>query len=99
MTLYRYEAVAASGELISGEIEAAGEDALVDRLQAEGHTPIRVESTAGAGQGRAAVRRRAGGARRSANLALLTQQLATLLHAGLSLDRALEVAQVAVGRK
>jgi general secretion pathway protein F len=101
MPLYRYEAVAASGELVTGEMEAPGEDTIVDRLHAQGNVPIRVEP---AGRGLSwsrALTRPIGGkrGRRSANLALLTQQLATLLGAGLALDRTLEIAQSVVGQK
>ena len=100
MPVFRYEAVATSGELVTGEIEAPGESQLVDRLQAEGHVPIRVEVAAGARRTRLLSRKPGGGNRRkSPNLALVTQQLATLIHAGLSLDRALEIAQSVAPQK
>jgi general secretion pathway protein F len=94
MALYRYEAVAASGEVIAGEMEGASQDDVVVHLQRQGHVPIRAETTRRSLLSRALAGPtlgRRGGSRRS--LVLLTQQLATLLHAGLSLDRALEIAQ------
>jgi general secretion pathway protein F len=98
MTLFRYEAVAVSGELLSGEMDAASQDDVVQRLQRQGHIPIRADA-AGGGLPRALtwtlpVRRRHG--RRG--LVLLTRQLATLLHAGLALDRALEIARSVVAK-
>jgi general secretion pathway protein F len=97
MPMFRYEAVAASGEFVAGEMEAPGESDLVDRLQADGHVPIRIEIAARVGLPHLFARRSGrAGPRKSANLALLTHQLAILLHAGLSLDRALEIAQSVV---
>jgi general secretion pathway protein F len=97
---YRYEAVSASGELMAGEMEAETQAAVIERLQSLGHVPIRADIAA---RGKLArlltrdlrLRRR----RRTGNLALLTQQLATLLHAGLSLDRALELAETVATRE
>lgn len=95
---YRYEAVSAAGEAISGEMEAETRAAVIERLQHQGHVPIRAEAARGT-LGRLLAwewkPRRAAGLR---NLPLLTQQLATLLHAGLSLDRALELAQTLAPR-
>ena len=94
MPTFRYEAVAATGELVAGEMEAPGESEIVDRLQADGQVPIRIESAAGFRLARffaRSARRRGTG--KSGALALLTHQLAILLHAGLPLDRALEIAQ------
>ena len=94
MALYRYQAAAESGELVTGEMEALDQAAVVERLHAMGYVPIRADE-AGSGPLRWLqmdlkfdTRRR-----KSANLVLLTQQLAMLLHAGLSADRALDVAQ------
>jgi general secretion pathway protein F len=99
MALFRFEAVAASGELIRGEMEAASQAEVVERLQGLGHLPIRADSTAGSVLARwlrrDLFRRRTMPAR---DLALLTQQLATLLQAGLGVDRALEIAATALDR-
>ena len=99
MALFRFEAVAASGELIRGEMEAASQAEVVERLQGLGHLPIRADSAAGSTLARwlrrDLFRRRAIPAR---DLALLTQQLATLLQAGLGVDRALEIAATALDR-
>jgi general secretion pathway protein F len=91
MPQYRYIAVAAA-ETIEGRMEATNKAAVVDRLHASGHVPIRVDEVLASpisGIDFAALFR----ARRmpSRRLALLTGQLATLLHAGLALDEALGI--------
>lgn len=100
MALYRYEAAAASGEVVTGEMEAISQDAVVERLHALGYVPIRADTAQSGLLGRLIPRpltlRRRG---HSASLVFLTQQLATLLQAGLSLDRALEIAQTVITRK
>ncbi len=94
MVLYRYEAVAASGEVIAGEMEGASQDDIVVHLQRLGHVPIRAETTRRSLLSRALAGPTIGRRRAShRTVVLLTQQLATLLQAGLSLDRALEITQ------
>ncbi|HMK68441.1 MAG TPA: type II secretion system F family protein, partial [Stellaceae bacterium] len=99
MTLYRFEAVAASGEFVRGEMEAASQKEVIERLQRLGHLPIRADTAASSSLGawlrRTLLRRRGLPA---LDLALLTQQLATLLQAGLGVDRALEIAETVLGR-
>jgi general secretion pathway protein F len=99
MPLYRYEAVAASGEMIAGEMEGPSQDEIVVRLQRLGHIPIRAEAAggsllSGALLGRSLAPRRTP----QRSLVLVTQQLATLLGAGLSLDRALEITHSVIAR-
>ncbi|HUB96164.1 MAG TPA: type II secretion system F family protein [Stellaceae bacterium] len=93
MPSFRYEAVAASGELVIGEMEAATRDDMVLHLQRLGHVPIRAEAEG--------ARRRSRfsrpllllpRARRNSDLVRMTQQIAVLLEAGLTIDRALEIA-------
>ena len=92
MPLYRYEAVSAAGELLQGEMEAADQAAVVSRIQASGQLPLRAHPVAGKplrfafARPRSASRRIAG-----RELAGFTRELAALLHAGLALDRALQV--------
>lgn len=92
MPRFTYKAVSPEGEVIEGEIDAATRQAVVDRLHADGHVPIRAEES----------RRAAGSPRgmtglfqprrvRHEDLVLLTRELATLLQAGLPLDRAMSV--------
>lgn len=97
---FRYEAVTAAGEIVAGEMEAETQRAVVERLQSLGHVPIRAE--AGTETLLSRLMRfelRLQPARPRPNLVLVTQQLATLLQAGLSLDRALELAQTMTARE
>jgi general secretion pathway protein F len=94
MPLYRYQAVAASGDMVTGEMEAATQDVVIERLHGQGHVPIRADLAGGRSLLRWGQLFRSGSAKpKTRNLALLTQQLGILLHAGLPLDRALEIAQ------
>lgn len=95
MPRFSYKAVAADGEVVEGELEAANREAVVERLHALGHVPIRAEERRAAapssGLTLPALLRRRRPAR--ADLALFTRELATLLQAGLPLDRALAIMQ------
>ena len=96
MPLYRYRAVNTAGAVAAGELEAANESEIVDRLRDQGLIPMQVTAAAGdrAGAGTTpAERRRWFTPRRVTrdHLLALTSELATLLRAGLPLDRALEI--------
>jgi general secretion pathway protein F len=88
---YRYKAVNASGEQLDGDMEAHGPELVVQRLQNMGYVPIRVDEMGASGGSGSLI----GFGRRSRlsqdDIALFTQEIATLLKAGLPLDRALEV--------
>lgn len=92
MPRYRYKAVTPSGEAQEGDMDGASQPAVVERLQGMGLIPIRVdESVTKVGN--------AGGVRGFFNrnhvsqddVAVFTQEIATLLKAGLPLDRCLEI--------
>lgn len=98
MPLYAYRAVSSAGEVATGELDGASEAEVVDRLRDQGMMPVRIApAAAGAGGGAAGAAR----ARRRSlftprkvtrdHLLALTRELATLLRAGLTLDRALEI--------
>ena len=92
MPRFNYKAVSPEGEVIEGEIEAISRQAVVDRLHADGHVPIRAEESrraaaAQSGAGRLFQPRRV----REEDLLPITRELATLLQAGLPLDRAMSV--------
>ena len=92
MARFLYKAVSADGEIIEGEFDATDRQAVIDRLHAQGHTPIRAEPRAQAGAGRRALPRLFQARRVTCrDLVLLTQELATLLGAGLPLDRGLGI--------
>jgi general secretion pathway protein F len=104
MPVYRYKAVSPAGEVATGELEAANESEIVDRLRDQGLLPMQVARSTGAASAGVAD---AGAARAPAaserrrwfvsktvtgdHLGALTRELATLLRAGLPLDRALEL--------
>jgi len=96
MAFYQYKAVSPAGEVQEGVLEASSSAAAVARVQSMGLIPIRAEeagSGPAAGQARAArtplFSRR--GSLRQQDIAEMTRELATLLRAGLPLDRAFEV--------
>ena len=98
MALYRYKAVNAAGTVAAGELDAANEAEIVDRLRDQGLMPMQVEAaTGGKAQAGAVgdVGPRQGWFTSKTvtrdHLLALTRELATLLRAGLPLDRALEV--------
>jgi general secretion pathway protein F len=101
MPIYRYKAVGPGGDVAVGELEAASESEIVERLRDQGMLPMQVGPATGG------VRDRAGGSGRPGaraqrrwftpktvtrdHLMAVTRELATLLRAGLPLDRALEL--------
>ena len=92
MPRYRYKAVNASGKVIEGEMEAVDRQAVVEVLHRQGGTPIRAELLADRPPMRFLPAALAGRSRlRAQVLALATRELATLLRAGLPLERALSI--------
>jgi len=98
MPLYRYKAVAPGGAVSMGELDAANEAELLDRLRDQGLMPMQV-APAALGAVAAPVRGEARAPRGKMfaskrftgdQLMAFTRELATLLRAGLPLDRALE---------
>jgi general secretion pathway protein F len=92
MTEFRYVAVDPSSQTIEGRMEALTKSAVVERLHAAGHVPIHIDEIGlftlqNMDVGELLASRRV--SRRS--LALITGQLATLLHAGLALDESLGI--------
>ncbi len=89
MPSFHYKAVRLDGEAVEGQMEAQDEEAVIRHLQKEGLIPLSA--------------RRAGGlrdqlftSRRRQNLTMkeigaMTREMATLLEAGLTLDRSLQI--------
>lgn len=90
MPLYRYKAVTPAGEIVEGQFDVASNDEAVAKIQDAGNIPLEVI----AGNAGASSSGIAGMFKRSAmgptQVLQFTQQLATLLGAGLPLDRALQ---------
>ncbi len=93
MPFYQYKAVSAAGEVQEGVLEASSTPAAIERIQSMGFIPIRAEE-AGAARTVAAPARVKLFARRGVSqddVGVLTRELATLLKAGLPLDRCFEI--------
>lgn len=92
MPLYRYKAVTPTGQTQEGDMEGLAQSAVVERLQSMDLIPIRVEESAaqagGAGGGQGLFRKNRV---TQADVAVFTQEITTLLKAGLPLDRCLEI--------
>lgn len=91
MGRYWYKAASPAGEVSTGSLEGASVAEVVARLQAQGQVPIRVEERgrpAARGRPRLSLQRHRV---KDAELAAFTREMATLLEAGLPLDRALGV--------
>lgn len=92
MPLFRYKAVSPIGATQEGEMEGSAQTVVVERLQAIGLIPISVEETSakasGAQSGWSLFRKNRIS---QEDVAVFTQEIATLLKAGLPLDRCLEI--------
>ncbi len=91
MPVFAYKAIKSGGEPVEGEIEAADQAGAIRLLQAEGHIPVRVEAARSGGELRFGLRRRGGRRIPPKQVMLVTRELASLLEAGLTLDRSLQI--------
>ncbi|MCH9670908.1 MAG: type II secretion system F family protein [Gammaproteobacteria bacterium] len=90
MPIFQYKATNAEGEVLEGELDAAGEDAVIRRLQSQGHIPIRVRLLEATMVTPKAKRSRSNRITET-SVNVFTLELSTLLQAGLPLERALGV--------
>ena len=95
MPFFQYKAVTPTGEVQEGVLEAASSASAVARLQEMGLIPIRAEEAGAAKAAAAPAGARTSLFRRNRitqdDLAIVTRELATLLRAGLPLDRSFEI--------
>ena len=102
--MYQYKAVSSAGELREGVMEGTSHAGVIAHLQSTGLIPIRateVSHAAAGANGAEAVAARQTAAKKSGlfsktrvsqdDLGILTRELATLLKAGLPLDRSMEI--------
>lgn len=97
MGRFRYRAVAASGELVEGEMDAASQATVIERLRGKGHLPLAADEVVAASGRRRRMtimqwlRQPVLGQMRVSrrDVAMMTRELATLLEAGLTLDQSL----------
>jgi general secretion pathway protein F len=90
MPLFEYKAVSPSGETVRGTMEAGSEESVIAKLQESGNIPLSANAAGKGGFSLDALKLK----RRGMNMrevGQFTQQLATLLGAGLPLDRSLQV--------
>lgn len=90
MPLFEYKAVAPSGETVQGTMEAATLDMVILKLQEAGNIPLQAQESGSGGfsLGGLSLGRRGMNTR---EVGEFTSQMATLLGAGLPLDRSLQV--------
>jgi len=88
MASFRYKAVTPAGETVEGRMDAASADDVIARLQEQGNVPLEATDAAGGGSLFGGLRRKT---LSGAALVEFTEQLGILLHAGLPLDRALQM--------
>jgi general secretion pathway protein F len=93
MPRYHYEAVDAAGETLRDVLEAPTPEAVVEQLRDQGLLPLAVQEAKGGwlrgGLGQPLFSKRRSISQKS--IILLTQQLSSLLNAGMPLDRALTI--------
>jgi general secretion pathway protein F len=91
MALYRYKAVTSGGELVEGQFDVASNDEAVAKIQDAGNIPLEVREASAGSAGGSFGRMFRRSAMNQAQVLQFTQQMATLLGAGLPLDRALQI--------
>jgi general secretion pathway protein F len=91
MPLFHYKALNARGEMLDGQMEAASNVEVVQRLQEQGHLPVEAKLASEAGASSSWKSLFKPKAFTGARLVQFTQQLSTLLGAGQPLDRALTI--------
>ena len=90
MALFEYKAVSPSGETLQGTMEAVSVENVIARLQEQGNIPLQARPS---GEGLFSLSRLKFGRQglNTREVGEFTQQLSTLLGAGLPLDRSLQV--------
>ncbi len=89
MAIFEYKAVTPGGESLTGEMEAPSQELVIARLQEMGNIPVSAREVGGGFRLGSLLHGRRGLSQRE--VGDLTQQLATLLAAGLPLDRSLGI--------
>ena len=89
MAMFEYKAVSPAGETLTGEMEAPSQDLVIARLQEMGNIPVSAREVGSGLRLGSLFRGRRGLNQRE--IGDMTQQLATLLAAGLPLDRSLGI--------
>lgn len=92
MGLFKYKSVNASGEVMEGQMVAESRQVLIERLHTLGHTPIRAEEVR-SGSFLEVFNRDIFSHRKisAKDITFITHEMATLLHAGVTLDQTLRI--------
>lgn len=99
MVQFRYKAVNGAGEVVEGHLDAADHDTAIRQLRGRGYLPIKAEADAASKLGDLLNKDIFGGRTLSRqDVTELTREIATLLQAGIEIDRAMEIA-ASVARK
>ncbi len=92
MPLYRFRAITPAGQILQGEMEASTQRTVIEKIRDEGNFPITAEPAEPRSRARQwlerELSRRAVAAK---DIALFTREFATLVEAGVSLDRVLGI--------
>jgi general secretion pathway protein F len=95
MPVFQYKAVTPSGEVLEGAMDAASRSGVVERLRDMGYTPLRAVEAGATDAPSSARRARSRGLMSRPvsqdEVGVVTREIATLLRAGLPLDRSLEI--------
>ena len=89
MPLFEYKAVSPTGETVTGEMEAPSSDLVIAQLQEAGNIPVSAKEVGAGFRIETLFRGKQGLSQRE--IGDLTQQLSTLLGAGLPLDRSMGI--------
>lgn len=93
MARFHYRAVASSGEIVEGDLEAASQAEVVSQLRGQGHMLLAADPVKG-GTSLLQILNQplfGGSGVKKKDLVILTRELSTLLGAGLTLDQALSL--------
>jgi general secretion pathway protein F len=91
LPLFRYKAVTPTGEVQEGDLEGMTQAGVVERIQSMGLMPILVEETSSRATAKSGLSAFGKASVSQKDVAVFTQEIATLLKAGLPLDRCLEI--------
>jgi general secretion pathway protein F len=86
MPAFLYKAVNVEGEIVRGVLSGTSRAQVIDQIQSQGQTPIRVDESTPPGSRAKSIRRIT-----QQHIANMTRELGTLLRAGIPLDRALAI--------
>ena len=94
MSSFRYRAVTPTGEFVTGEVDAPSRQEVVKRIEYLGHLTIEVEAAEARTLARSSALRGRTPQRR--DVTIFMRQLSVLVGAGLTLEAALQAAQVRI---